>query len=159
MRGTHRTSWIAVAVVLGMALVVTAQAAETFRDEAMLKCVEGGGIYYDDGHCEGGSAGEPPPKAEPEVPKAVPDTSKSDPGVQYGDEGDQKDAETTPDDEAAREEAARKECKRKGGRYLSDGTCDRRDPITRCEDSGGMFMVNGQCFHNYDAPIPQRRRR
>jgi hypothetical protein len=135
MRGSRRTTRISLTVVVIAALVVPARAAETFRDEAMIKCVEGGGLYYDDGHCEGGAAGEPPPaKAESDVPK-------SDPGVQYGDQGE--DARATADADAA----ARKDCRDKGGRYRSDGTCQlSRDPLTRCEDAGGLFMVEGECY-------------
>jgi len=113
MRGTHRTTWIAVAVGIVAALVVTARAAETVRDEAMIRCVEGGGLYYDDGHCEGGTAGEPaPPKAEP--------GPKADPGVDYGD-GDQASAPNADDSE----EVARKKCRDQGGRWRSDGTRTR----------------------------------
>jgi hypothetical protein len=139
MRCRQRTMWIAFAVVIAAALAGSA-CAETFRDEAMIKCVEGGGIFYDDGHCEGGEAGEAPPTKEPGAEKAEPDAERSDPGVQYGDK--------EPGQAAADgDEAARKECRKKGGRYRSDGTCEiRQDPVARCQDAGGLFMVDGRCF-------------
>ncbi len=138
MRGTHRTTWIAVAVGIVAALVVPARAAEPVRDEAMIRCVEGGGLYYDDGHCEGGSAGDPvPPNPEP--------GAKSDPGVDYGDQDGKR---ASADDSEA---VARKKCRDQGGRWRSDGTCKlSRDPVDRCEDAGGLFMVDGRCFRpNY----------
>jgi hypothetical protein len=124
MRGSRRTKWIAGAVWAVLLLPAAPAVAE--RDEALIKCVEGGGIYYDDGRCEGGTNADPAPAAEPGP----------------ADEG----GEAEADDAEKAEAAAKKDCRRQGGRWR-DGECRlSKDPVERCQAIGGMFMVDGKCF-------------
>lgn len=131
MRGSRPTT-IAIACAAALAALLAAPArAADFRDEALIKCVEGGGIYHDDGHCEGGKHGDAPPPAPDPGAEAAP-------GAEAG-------TEAASADQA--QETARRDCRRRGGRWRSDGTCEvRGDPVERCEGVGGLFMVDGKCY-------------
>lgn len=124
---SRRTTWIACLSAVAALLLIVAPQARAEPDEALVKCVEGGGIYHDDGRCEGGSNADPAPaEGEPAV----------------DDDGD---ASAAPSAEAS-EEAEKKECRKRGGRWR-DGVCRLpKDPVDRCKAVGGMFMVDGKCF-------------
>jgi hypothetical protein len=106
------------------------------RDEALIKCVEGGGIYHDDGRCEGGTHGDPAPA------DAAPDAAAPVDAEPRADDGREIRVETADSSEAE----AKKACRKQGGRYR-DGECQLpKDPVERCKALGGMFMVDGRCY-------------